>query len=150
MENAPNVYPPAVNHGLHFWQGILVATDLDWCSQLKHCQSRIAELNDKIASEKLKIQRLFDQRLAATAAQRRLAIREESLARLQSSKTMIESRIADRAAYELAASHIFLDRQRRALPRWGQDSADHRAVLSQIADRRRTTESSKPNAFSRG
>jgi hypothetical protein len=96
--------------------------ELDWLSQLKNCQNRIAELHDKIASEKLKIDRLFGQNLGAASAQRRLAIREESLARAQSCKRMIETRIADCAIHERAARPFFFDLQSRALLRSGQDS----------------------------
>jgi hypothetical protein len=61
-------------------------------------------IEEKIASQRLKIQRLLDQKLSATSAQLLLAIREESLARVQSHKHLIETRIADRAADHHRAS----------------------------------------------
>jgi division protein CdvB (Snf7/Vps24/ESCRT-III family) len=101
---------------------------LDWLSQLKGCQIRIAELNEKIASDKLKIERLFGQTLRVASAQRRLAIREESLARVQSCKLMIETRIAESAAYEGRAAPFFWDVQNRALLRSDRDSYRSRAA----------------------
>ena len=72
--------------------------DWDWPAQLKECRIRIAELEERIASQKLKVQRLLDWKMNATSAQRLLAIREESLERVQSHQHLIETRIAERAA----------------------------------------------------
>jgi hypothetical protein len=70
--------------------------DWDWQAQLATCQKRIVELEEKIASERRKLRRLLDGNLNATFAQRILAMREESLERVQSCKRLIETRIADR------------------------------------------------------
>jgi uncharacterized coiled-coil protein SlyX len=51
----------------------MAAIDWDWPAQLKTCQNRIAELEEKVASQKLKINRLVDQKLPATSAQLLLA-----------------------------------------------------------------------------
>jgi hypothetical protein len=73
-------------------------TDWDWQAQLETCQRRIVELEEKIASERRKLQRLLGSNRNATFAQRTLAMREESLQRVQSCKRLIETRIADRVA----------------------------------------------------
>jgi hypothetical protein len=75
--------------------------DWDWQAQLETCQRRIVELEDKIASQRQKLQRLLDGNGNATFAQRTLAMREESLERVRRCKRLIESRIADRAADRL-------------------------------------------------
>ena len=72
--------------------------DWDWPAQLKECQIRAAELEEKIASQKLKVQRLLGCKMNATSAQRLLAIRERSLERVRSRQHLIETRIAERAA----------------------------------------------------
>jgi uncharacterized coiled-coil protein SlyX len=72
--------------------------DWDWQAQLETCQRRIAELEEKIASQRRKLQRLFDGNMNATFVQRILALWEESLERVHSHKHLIETRIADRAA----------------------------------------------------
>jgi uncharacterized coiled-coil protein SlyX len=77
--------------------------DWDWPAQLRTCQNRIDELEKKIASQKQKVQRLLDWKMNVTCAQRILAIREESLARVRGDKHLIETRIADRAADQYRA-----------------------------------------------
>ena len=72
--------------------------DWDWQAQLETCQRRIVELEEKIASQRQKLQRLLDGKGNATFAQRTLAMREESLERVQGCKRLIESRIAGRPA----------------------------------------------------
>jgi hypothetical protein len=72
--------------------------DWDWQAQLQTCQRRIVELEGKIASERQKLQQLLGGNRNATFVQRTLAMREESLERVQSCKRLIETRIADRAA----------------------------------------------------
>ena len=72
--------------------------DWDWTAELKACQIRMAELEERIASQRQKVQRLRDQEMNATSAQRLLAIWEQSLERVQSYKELIETRSADRAA----------------------------------------------------
>jgi hypothetical protein len=72
--------------------------DWDWPAQLNECQIRIAELEDKIASQKQKVQRLLDGQMTALSAQRLLAIWEQSLERVRSHKHLIETKIAERAA----------------------------------------------------
>jgi hypothetical protein len=72
--------------------------DWDWPAQLNECQIRIAELEDKISSQKQKVQRLLDRQMTALSAQRLLVIWEQSLERVRSHKHLIESRIAERAA----------------------------------------------------
>jgi hypothetical protein len=76
----------------------MAAIDWDWPTQLKTCQNRIVELEEKVAFQKLKINRLVEQKLPATSAQLLLAIREESLTRARDYKRLIETRLADRAA----------------------------------------------------
>jgi hypothetical protein len=60
--------------------------DWDWQAQLETCQRRIVELEAKIASERQKLQQLLGGNRNATFAQRTLAMREESLERVQSCK----------------------------------------------------------------
>jgi hypothetical protein len=73
--------------------------DWDWPAQLNECKIRIAELENKISSQK------SDQQPTALSAQRLLAIWEQSLERVRSHKHLIETRIAERVA----------DRQRGAI-----------------------------------
>jgi chromosome segregation ATPase len=73
----------------------MATNDLDWPVQLKTCQIIIAELEEKIASQMQKIQRLLDQRKNVKWAQCLLAMRQESLERAQNRRNLIESRIAD-------------------------------------------------------
>jgi hypothetical protein len=75
--------------------------DWDWQAQLETCQRRIAELEEKIASQRRKLQRLLDGNMNATFVQRILALWEESLERVHSHKRLIETRIADHAAKHL-------------------------------------------------
>src|SRR5580700_1306150 len=89
-----------------------VAIDWDWQAQLQTCQSKIAELEVKIASQKQKIQRLLDHNMNATFAQRILAMREESLERVQSLRRLIETRITDRATDQLIAPPVGAENQR--------------------------------------
>ena len=72
--------------------------DWDWPAQLNECKIRIAELENKISSQKQKVQHLLDQQLTAFSAQRLLAIWEQSLERVRSHKHLIETRIAERVA----------------------------------------------------
>jgi TolA-binding protein len=88
--------------------------DWDWPAQLEMCQSKIAELEKKIALQRQKIQRLLDQKMNAAHAQRLLAIREQSLERVQGHKYLIEIRIANRAAdYAAGVGALPLDLQLR-------------------------------------
>jgi uncharacterized coiled-coil protein SlyX len=96
----------------------------DWPGQLKTCQNRIAELEEKIASQKRKIQRLLDWKMNATFAQYLLAIREESLARVRREKHLIETRIAKRAAD-----------QRRVLPFFEEPKKPSNLMGSHWAER---------------
>src|SRR6516162_472343 len=82
---------------LSSWRVSMAAIDWDWPAQLKTCQNRIVELENKVASQKLKIDRLVEQQMPATSAQLLLAIREESLTRARDYKRLIETRLADRA-----------------------------------------------------
>jgi uncharacterized coiled-coil protein SlyX len=81
--------------------------DWDWPAQFETCQARIAELEERIASQKEKIQRLLKRNMNAIFAQRILAIWEESLERVQSHKHLIEIRIGDRAADQHHALPFF-------------------------------------------
>jgi hypothetical protein len=81
--------------------------DWDWPAQLKECQVRIAELEDKIASQRQKLKQLSDGRMTATSAQRLLTIWEQSLERVQRHKRLIETRIAGRAADDNGAASSF-------------------------------------------
>jgi hypothetical protein len=92
-----------VERSTFFWGLLMRMIDWDWPAQLETCQSKIAELEEKIASQRRKIQRLLDQKMNAAHAQRLLAIREQSLERVQSDKYLIEIRMADRAADHAAA-----------------------------------------------
>jgi uncharacterized coiled-coil protein SlyX len=71
--------------------------DLDWLAQLETCQIRIAELEEKIATQTQKIQHLSDQKLRVKWAQCLLVMRQESLERAHSRRDLFESRIAGRA-----------------------------------------------------
>ena len=71
--------------------------DLDWLAQLETCQIRIAELEEKIATQTQKIQHLSDQKLRVKWAQRLLVMRQESLERAQRRRDLIESRIVGHA-----------------------------------------------------
>jgi hypothetical protein len=75
--------------------------DWDWQAQLETCKRRIVQLEEKIASERQNLQRLLAGNRNPTFAQRMLAMREESLERVQSCKRLIETRITDRAADRL-------------------------------------------------
>jgi hypothetical protein len=89
---------PALEPEDHFLLGLLMARiDLDWPAQVKTCQIRIAELEEKIATQRQKIQHLSEQELRVKWAQCLLVMRQESLERAQSRRDLIESRIADRA-----------------------------------------------------
>jgi hypothetical protein len=68
----------------------------DWPEQLEVCQLRIAELEEKIASQRIEIQGLWDREMDATCALRILAINEQSLERAQAHKHQIEIRLATR------------------------------------------------------
>ena len=69
--------------------------NLDWPAQLKACQVRIAELENKIESLRLEIQSHWDRELDATSALRMLAINEQSLEYAQIHKQQIEIRLVD-------------------------------------------------------
>jgi hypothetical protein len=86
--------------------------DWDWQAQLETCQRRIAELEEKIASQRQKLQRLLDGNLNTTFVQRILALWEESLERVHSHKRLIETRIADRAADRLVEQRSDDENQR--------------------------------------
>jgi len=66
-----------------------------WLAQLKACQAKIVELEEKIALRRQQIQRLLDQKKDATYAQRLLAISEQSLQRANSTKQLIERRLVN-------------------------------------------------------
>jgi hypothetical protein len=70
---------------------------IDWPTQLKTCQSKIARLQEAIASQRLKIQRLAQSQRDLTYAKRILILREQSLERVQGYQHLIETRIADGA-----------------------------------------------------
>jgi hypothetical protein len=72
--------------------------DLDWQAQLEKCQIKIADLEEKITSQRWKVQRLLKQQMNAACAQHVLALREQSLGRVQTYKYLIEARIAAGAA----------------------------------------------------
>jgi hypothetical protein len=76
----------------------MATMDLDWLAQLKACRDRIAELEEKIATQRQKIRRFSDQKMNIKWAQYLLAMRQESLERAESRKNLIESRIADHVA----------------------------------------------------
>jgi hypothetical protein len=71
--------------------------DWEWQAQLETCQRKIVELEEKVASQSQKLQRLLDGNMNAIFAERILAMREESLERVQNWKRLIETRIADAA-----------------------------------------------------
>jgi uncharacterized coiled-coil protein SlyX len=77
--------------------------DWDWPAQLSECQTRIAELEDKIASQRQKVQNLADQQMTTLSAQRLLVLWEHSLERVRSHKRLIETRISERAARQNCA-----------------------------------------------
>jgi hypothetical protein len=83
------------------WGEKMNMIDWDWQAQLETCQRRIIELEEKIVSQRRKLQRLLDGNMNAIFAERILAMREESLERVRSWKRLIETRIADRAADRL-------------------------------------------------
>jgi hypothetical protein len=67
----------------------------DWPKQLETCQSRIARLEETIASQRLKIQRLRESQREWTYAQRILTLREQNLERAQGYEHLIKTRLAD-------------------------------------------------------
>jgi uncharacterized coiled-coil protein SlyX len=73
--------------------------DWDRPAELEACQTRIAELEAGIASQKQKIQRLFDRGMDAEFAQRILAVMEQSVERVRGHKHSIEN-MAERGAGE--------------------------------------------------
>ena len=72
--------------------------DWDWPAQLENCERRIAELEAGIASQEQKIRQLLKAGKNAEFANRGLAIRQESLARVRRYERLIEARIAEGAA----------------------------------------------------
>jgi hypothetical protein len=90
------------------FSGISMATiDLDWPAQLKTCQIRIVQLEQKITSERQKIQSLSELKLNVKWTQCLLAMTQENLERAQSRRSLIENRIADRTAnqHDVLESH---------------------------------------------
>jgi hypothetical protein len=74
----------------------MATIDLDWTAQLKTCQIRIVQLEQKITSQRQKIQSLSEQKLNVKWTQCLLAMTQENLERTQSRRSLIENRIADR------------------------------------------------------
>jgi hypothetical protein len=76
----------------------MAKTDWDWPAQLENCERTIAELEAGIASQERKIRQLLKAEKNAEFANRVLAIRQESLARVRGYKRLIEARVAEGAA----------------------------------------------------
>src|ERR1700719_4093025 len=76
----------------------MAKTDWDWPAQRENCERRIAELEAGIASQEQKIRQLLKVGKNAEFANRVLAIRQESLARVRGYKRLIEARVAEGAA----------------------------------------------------
>ena len=91
--------------------------DWDWQAQLEACQRRIVELEGKIASERQKLQQLLGGNRNATFAQRTLAMREESLERVQSRKRLIETSVP------LASQDSQIGVKDASLPEWARSNA---------------------------
>ena len=80
--------------------------DWDWPVQLENCERRISELGAGIASQEEKIRQLLKAGKNAEFANRGLAIRQESLARVRRYERLIEFRIAEGAAQERATELV--------------------------------------------
>jgi uncharacterized coiled-coil protein SlyX len=72
--------------------------DWDWLAELALCESKIIELEIRVASQKQKIELLLNRGMDAALAQRVLILREQNLELMRSFKHLIENRIAERAA----------------------------------------------------
>ena len=70
----------------------------DWPAQLENCNKMITELQAGIAAQEQKIRALRKAGMKVEFAQRLLAIRQDSWARVCAYKRLIETRIADAAA----------------------------------------------------
>jgi len=85
----------------------MATIDLDWTAQLKTCQIRIVQLEQKITSQRQKIQSLSEQKLNVKWTQCLLAMTQENLERTQSRRSLIENRIAHRTGnqHDVLESH---------------------------------------------
>jgi hypothetical protein len=72
--------------------------DWDWLAELALCESKIIELEIRVASQKQKIELLLNRGMDAALAQRVLILREQNLDLMRSFKRLIENRIAERVA----------------------------------------------------
>jgi hypothetical protein len=70
--------------------------DWDWPAELKTCQRKIAELEQKIASQRQEIQGLFARKMNAAYVQLILTINERNLKQARGHKHLIEMRLAAR------------------------------------------------------
>src|ERR1700730_508261 len=84
----------------------MAKTDWDWPAQRENCERRIAQLEAGIASQEQKIRQLLKAGKNAEFANRGLAIRQESLARVRRYERLIEARIAEGAAQGRAAELV--------------------------------------------
>ena len=84
----------------------MAKTDWDWPAQRENCERKIAELEAGIASQEQTIRQLLKAGKNAELANRGLAIRRESLARVRRYERLIEARIAEGAAKGRAAELV--------------------------------------------
>ena len=89
-----------------YWVRKMNMIDWEWPAQLESCQKRIAELKAGIAIQEQKIQRHLDRGTNAEFAQRVLAIKQETLARLHGYKHLIETKIANSIAAQPALAEL--------------------------------------------
>jgi hypothetical protein len=80
--------------------------DWDWPALLENCNKKIAELQAGIAAQEQKIRQLLKAGKNAEFANRGLAIRQESLARVRGNKRLIAARVAEGAAKGRAAELV--------------------------------------------
>jgi hypothetical protein len=83
----------------------MATIDLNWPAQVKTCEVRIAELEEKIGSQRQKIQRLLEQKKDVTWDQSLLGMSEKNLERAQTRTHFIESKIADQSANQRPESN---------------------------------------------
>ena len=83
----------------------MATIDLNWPAQLKTCEVRIAELEEKIGSQRQKLQRLLEQKKDATWDQSLLAMSQKNLERTQIRIHFIESKISDQSANQRPESN---------------------------------------------
>ena len=77
--------------------------DWDWFAELAICETKIIELEVRVASQKQNIELILNRGMDAALAQRVLILRQQNLELMRSFKHLIENRIAERVAGQNSA-----------------------------------------------